>query len=59
MVWLCLFVKISNGNGTNVCAGFLVKLKKQCSLFWNTVSSVFWQHLEALVAQGATQRVVE
>lgn len=56
MVWLCLMTKISNGNGTNVCAGFLVKLKKQFPLFWNIFSSVFWQNLEALVAQGAAQR---
>lgn len=56
MVWLRLITKINNGSGTNVCAGFLLKLKKQFPLFWNIVSLVFWQNLEALVAQGATQR---
>lgn len=56
MVWLCLITKISHGKGTDNCAGFLVKLKKQFPLFWNMFSCVFWQNLETLVAQGAAQR---
>lgn len=55
-MWLCLVTKISHGKGTDNCAGFLVKLKKQFPLFWNMFSCVFWQKLEALVAQGAAQK---
>lgn len=51
MAYWNLISKTSNSNGTKVCAGFIVKLKKQLPLLWNIV----WQNLKALV-QGAAER---
>lgn len=43
--------KTSNSNGIKLCAGCIVKLKKQLPLLW----SIVWQKLKALV-QGAAAR---